>query len=182
MHPVDSLARRLLVATPSLLDQNFRHAVVLVLEHGDEGAFGVVVNHPSPLPVRDVLPAWADLAAEPAVVFVGGPVAPDTVLALASRGDGQTDAWRPLLGRLGLVDLVADPLPPPGALHGLRVIGGHAGWGPGQLEAEIQQGSWFVLDAGPADVVAEDPGGLWRRVLVRRGGVYTTIPADPGQN
>ncbi|MDP8977230.1 MAG: YqgE/AlgH family protein [Actinomycetota bacterium] len=182
MQPVDSLARRLLVATPSLLDPNFRHAVVLVLEHGDEGAFGVVVNRPSPLAVRDVLPAWADLAAEPAVVFVGGPVAPDTVLALASRGDGQTDAWQPLLGRLGLVDLVADPLPPPGALEGLRVIGGHAGWGPGQLEAEIEQGSWFVVDPEPADVVADDPDGLWRRVLVRRGGVYTTIPADPGQN
>src|SRR3954449_8475468 len=94
----DQLAGRLLLATPGLVDPNFSHAVVLVLAHSDDGALGVVLNRPGGLPVEEVLPRWAHLAAAPRQVFLGGPVQPDTALCLGATPEG----WRP-------VDVDEDP-------------------------------------------------------------------------
>jgi putative transcriptional regulator len=144
------LKGRLLVATPNLGDPNFERTVVLVLEHGDEGALGVVLNRPSGLDLAEPLPEWARAAADPPVVFIGGPVAPSAAVCLARvtrAGGAGAVGWEPVLGPVGTLDLDSDPDEAIPSLQEIRVFAGYAGWGPGQLEGEIAAGGWFVVDA-----------------------------------
>lgn len=108
MTEVSSLTGRLLVATPALADPNFDRAVVLLLDHDEEGSLGVVLNRPTPVGVGDILVSWADLTAEPDVVFQGGPVSLDSALGVAViPGDEGPLGWRRVYGAIGLVDLEA---------------------------------------------------------------------------
>jgi putative transcriptional regulator len=187
-----SLSGRLLVATPLLEDPNFRRAVVLIVDDREsEGTIGVVVNRPSDVPVSDVLPSWAGVVTAPTVVFSGGPVSTDSALALAlARGRADPVGWRPLdsapvMRRVGLVDLEAPPEMLARGITSFRVFAGYAGWGRGQLQAEIGEGSWYVLRGEPADAFTADPGRLWRAVLHRQGGeiaLVSTFPDDPACN
>jgi putative transcriptional regulator len=188
----ESLTGRLLVATPVLADPNFRRTVILVVEHEvEEGTLGVVLNRPTDVPVDRVLDAWSDLVTGPSVVFRGGPVAPNSALAIGLvPGDAEPLGWHALDGvaatsRLGLVDLDAPPDLLAPAINRLRVYAGYAGWAPGQLQGEIDEGAWYVVPAEPADPFAGEPGGLWAQVLRRQGGelAFTaTFPDDPSQN
>jgi putative transcriptional regulator len=186
MTGVESLRGKLLLATPGLVDPNFFRSVVLLLEHNEGGALGVVLNRPTDTAVQEALPTWADLAAEPAVVFTGGPVQPDSAigLGLASLGD-EPDGFAPLLGGVGSVDLAREPDDIRPAPERLRVFAGYSGWGEGQLEGEIVQASWFVVDAEPGDAWTRDPSGLWRAVLRRQRGrvkLFADCPTDPTTN
>jgi putative transcriptional regulator len=179
----ESLRGRLLVAAPPLVDPNFDRTVVLMLEHGEEGALGIVLNRPSETPLDDVLPEWRTLASDPPYVFVGGPVSPDSVIALA-RG-GPMESFIPVLGDLGTIDLGRDPLDLGAPLDALRVFVGYAGWGPEQLEGELDADAWFVADLEHDDPFATDPVALWRRVLRRQRGriaMFANYPADAGTN
>ena len=171
-----SLAGALLIASPHLLDPNFFRSVVLILEHDDEGALGVILNRPSTSGLDDDLPEWAPLLAEPEVVFVGGPVQQQVAVGLAEGVGGSA------VDGVGLVDLSAAP----GELTApVRVYAGYAGWTAGQLEAELRDGGWIIAPAEPADVFAADPAGLWRAVLKRQPGptsLLATFPDDPGLN
>jgi putative transcriptional regulator len=188
----DAKAGRLLVATPLLGDPNFRRTVVLIVEHEKEqGTLGVVLNRPSAIGLGQVLEQWTDLATEPSVVFRGGPVAPDSALALALiPGIDEPIGWHaldgvPALARLGLLDLDTPPRLLVPAITSLRVYAGYAGWSPGQLEAEIDEGAWYVLAAQPGDVFAAEPELLWRQVLRRQDGdlaFLATYPDDPAMN
>jgi putative transcriptional regulator len=177
---------RLLVATPALEDPTFVRAVVLVLDHDDDGALGVVLNRASAVPVEDALGGWVDLAATPPVVFGGGPVEPTAVVALGRCTAGVApDGWTPILDRVRLVDLDADPVLSAADLDHVRVFAGYAGWAPGQLENEIDVGAWFTVDADPSDVFTDDPDGLWHQVLRRQPdelALFSTYPADPSLN
>jgi putative transcriptional regulator len=179
------LRGRLLVAAPPLVDPNFDRTVVLMLEHGHDGALGLILNRPSETPLDDVFPEWQPMASTPATVFTGGPVSPDAVIALG-RGRGTTRAgWLGIDGELGTVDLGLHPLDLGIALHALRVFHGYAGWAPGQLEGELEQGAWFVLDSEPDDPFAPDPETLWRAVLRRqrsRIAMFAHFPDDPSTN
>jgi putative transcriptional regulator len=187
-----SLSGRLLVATPLLGDANFRRTVILIVDDREgEGTIGVVVNRPSDVQVSDVLPSWAGVVTEPTVVFSGGPVSTDSALALAlARNGGDPVGWRsldsaPVMRRVGLVDLEAPPELLAQGVTSFRVFAGYAGWGPGQLQAEIDEGSWYVLRGEPADAFDDDPGRLWRAVLHRQGGeiaLVATFPDDPACN
>jgi putative transcriptional regulator len=181
--PGESLRDRLVVAAPSLLDPNFREAVVLLLEHTEDGAFGLILNRATEMPVREPLGDWEGLAAAPAVVFVGGPVEPDGVLGLARLAPHLDPAgWDTQLGGHPLVDFHADPSDVEGEVAAVRAFAGHSGWGGGQLEEEIAAGSWFVLDREDGDVFTPEPDTLWRRVLERQGGLYSTVTPDPSAN
>lgn len=182
----EGLAGRLLAATPLLADPNFRRTVVLIVEdEPSEGTLGVVLNRPTKVAVRDVLQAWTDLVSGPPVVFRGGPVAPSSALALGSVPGGEEPVgWRALNGsagmaRVGLVDLDAPPELLAGGISSLRVFAGYAGWGPGQLQSEIEEGAWYVLAGEPDDPFAPEPEGLWRAVLRRAGGIYALVAAYP---
>ncbi len=177
---------RLLVATPALEDPNFDRTVILVLDHDDEGALGVVVNRTSSVALDEVLEDWAGIVSAPHVVFGGGPVEPTAVVALGhARAGVAADGWTPVTGRIRLVDLEGDPAEAASELEEMRVFAGYAGWGPGQLEAEILEGAWFVIDAEPADVFDPDPDHLWQTVLRRQPGrirLYANFPEDPTRN
>ena len=181
-------AGSLLVATPMLVDPNFDHTVVLLLDVDDNGALGVVLNRPSPVPVHEVLPGWTDVLAGPDVLFQGGPVGTDSALAVADvppDGDEEPVGFRRLFGATGIVDLDTPTEIMAPALTHLRIFAGYAGWGTGQLEAEIEEGSWYVVPALPGDLFGADPERLWSRVLRRQPGELawvSTRPVDPTLN
>lgn len=176
---------RLLVATPTLLDPNFFRAVVLILEQGEDGALGVTLNRGLDVSPGEYLPAWADRISQPDMIFSGGPVQRDMAVGLAWRpGVPEEEAWSPVLGGVGLIDLSSEPETIVG-LEGLRVFSGYAGWGSDQLEAELAMGSWFVVDATPADAFTEDPDRLWHDVLRRqpnRLALFADYPPNPSLN
>ncbi len=182
------LGGRLLVANPVLPDPNFDRTVVLMLAHEPEGALGVVLNRPSQMEVDSPLPRWERLAADPPVVFVGGPVAPGAAICLAKlgrRAGGTAEGWTPVTGELGTLDLEQDPDAVGGDVDAIRVFAGYAAWGPDQLEGEIDAGAWFVVDAEPGDAMADDPDQLWKRVLRRQGphlAIVAAFPPDPSRN
>jgi putative transcriptional regulator len=188
-------AGRLLVATPTLEDPNFRRSVVLILDHDEtDSTLGVVLNRPTEVEVGQVLEGWAEVVTGPAVLFQGGPVALDSALAVgrlpvAERSAGPL-GWRALNGvpdggRVGLVDLDAPPALLAGELLQLRVFAGYSGWGAGQLRSEVDEGAWFIVSSEPGDAFTDDPERLWQHVLRRQRSdlaLVATFPDDPTLN
>ena len=174
---MDHVRGKLLIASPGLTDF-FRRTVVLVLEHSDEGAVGLVLNKPSETLVDEAVPDLAPLATVDDVVHVGGPVGPQSVIALGAFED-PGEAASLVFDDLGVVD----PEAPSPSLRALRVYAGHAGWAPGQLDGELEQEAWIVEEALPEDPFTE--GDLWATVLDRKGGGYALLarmPDDPTLN
>ena len=172
---------RLLVATPPLEDPNFDRTVVYVLEHHEAGALGVIINRPTAEQLEEPLDRWSELQAAPGAVFAGGPVEPDALIALAHTNvdiDGNEDL-SPVAGDVASADLTVDPALLGGTVDAVRVFRGYAGWGPGQLEGEIEAGAWLVLDTEPGDVFSEAPEQLWRDVLRRQGGRLAWLATAP---
>jgi len=181
---VSSTRARLLVATPELVDPNFHRSVVLVLEHNDDGALGVVLNRPRLVGGAEVVPQWADRLAFPSRLHSGGPVSEDSVIGLALGPAGGIDGLSPLLGQLGVVDLHRSPEDLPG-VEPVRLFAGYSGWSAGQLDAELVAGGWIVVDAIPEDALSTEPEGLWSVVLARQPGLLGHLsgyPDDPSAN
>ena len=180
---MDTLRGHLLVASPGLLDPNFRRAVVLVTEHTEEGAAGLVLNRPSPVDVASAVPVLEPIVDDGDPVWVGGPVQPESVLVLGEFLDPD-DATVPLFGPLGFPSLEEpDEILPLTTRR--RVFAGCAGWGAGQLEDELSRDDWIVEPASPDDAFTEAPDELWADVLRRKGGIYelvARIPEDPSVN
>ena len=173
----ESLRGQLLIAAPSLFDY-FRRTVVLVLEHKEEGAMGVVLNRRSDTTVAEAVPALAELPGAEEPVYVGGPVASDSVVALGEFAD-PCEAGTHVVGGLGTLD----PDRPSLSLQRLRVYAGYAGWSPSQLDEELEQGAWIVEPAREDDPFSE--GDIWSETLRRKGGGYSllaTMPGDPSAN
>jgi len=179
-----SLAGRLLVAMPGMADPNFSRTVVFMMEHTPEGAVGLVLNRPTRADLLDLMPGWWSAAANPRVVFMGGPVGDGGGIGLA-RGGGSTplQGWPEVLG-VRAVDLEDEPGPDNGIEA--RIFAGYSGWGPGQLESELDSDlGWFVVEARTDDVFTPHPDRLWEEVLTRAGGRYAwfaTYPPDPRLN
>ena len=172
----ESLAGQLLIASPSMTDW-FRRAVVLVVEHTDEGAFGLVLNRPSETMVGEAAPELADLIGAEHLIHVGGPVAPNAVTAVGEHPD-PSGATKLVVGTVGMVDLDRPP-----ELSRLRVFAGYAGWGPGQLDGELESEAWIVEAAHPDDPFTD--GDLWAGTLRRKGGEFALLarmPEDPSVN
>lgn len=179
-----SLRGQLLVAGPGLLDPNFRRTVVLLAEHGEDGAMGVVLNRVSGIRVADAVPPVAELVGEEALVYLGGPVQPQAVVVLADFAEPHR-AGALVLDTIGFLPGAVDDADDLGELRGVRVFAGYAGWGPGQLEDELGEQSWVVLPARGSDVFTDAPEGLWADVLRRHGGglaVLALLPEDPHVN
>ncbi len=174
-----SLRGRLLVATPLLSDGIFDRSVVLLLEHGDEGALGVVLNRPSEIEVVDALPEWSGAVVEPAVMFVGGPVALGGALCLGRATEASVPSWEPVVDHVGIVDLHLPAGEVLNRVDAIRLFSGHAGWAPGQLEDELEARAWLVVDARPGDVLSLEPQDLWRQVLRRQPGTAAWLANHP---
>ena len=185
---IDYSAGKLLVATPRTVGEIFWRSVVLVLQHDEGGAQGVVLNRPLTAPVSAVLPDWQDYVTDPPTVFQGGPVAMDTALGLVTvPGDKQEEPLgvRLLFGGIGIVDLDIPPVVVMRAVAGLRIFAGYAGWSAGQLEQEIRDGGWYVVESEARDAFNPEPETLWTTVLRRQRGnlaLVASFPDDPTMN
>jgi putative transcriptional regulator len=172
----ESLNGKLLIASPSMPDY-FNRTVILVVEHSEEGAFGLVLNRPSGTTVGEASPELAGLIGDEHLLHVGGPVQPNAVTAIAEHSD-PGDATKLIVGSVGMVDLDHPP-----EVRRLRVFAGYAGWSAGQLDGELEQEAWIVEEVHPDDPFAE--GDLWSEVLDRKGGEYALLarmPPDPSVN
>jgi putative transcriptional regulator len=160
--------------------------VIKLLDHGEGGALGVIINRPGDAPLIEVVPPVADIASSPAVLFAGGPVEPRAAIALGvTVGGASGDGWRPLTPPLVTVDLDSDPDVLASSLRELRVFAGYAGWSSGQLEGEIADGAWYVVEALPDDTFNDVPDQLWSNVLRRQPWplcAVATAPFDPTLN
>lgn len=173
-------AGALLIANPELPDPNFDQTVVLILAHGDDGSLGVVLNRPGPLTAAERVSAWHPALVGDGVIFAGGPVNPDVVVGLAVRAPGVTGPlpeglMTEVFADVGIVDLENPHDDAWRMLCCLRVFAGYAGWGPGQLAAEVAAGGWWVVEARPDDVSSERPLSLWRNVLRRQPGSLALV-------
>jgi putative transcriptional regulator len=180
---MESLRGQLLIAGPTLQDPNFLRSVVLVGEHNDDGALGVILNRASETPVAEAVPDLADLVGHADPVFVGGPVQPSAVLVLAEF-EAPDEASQLVVEDVGFL-AVDDDDPIVTDLGRARVFAGYAGWGPGQLETELERDDWIIAPSEVEDIFDEDPATLWSRVLDRKGGQYRLVarmPADPSLN
>ena len=184
---LDPMPGRLLVAAPILGDP-FHHSVVLILEHDESGTLGVVVNQPTTLDVGAVLPAWRDHLTGTPTLFQGGPVALDSALGLAAADStDEPPGFRRVSGPLGIIDLDTPPDDLAPRLQALRIFAGYTGWAPDQLDGELEEGSWAVVEAGDPvlDAFLSDREELWSAVLRRAGGTlawWVHCPADPSVN
>jgi len=181
---MDSLAGQFLIASPSILDPNFHRTVVFVTAHSEEGAVGVILNRRSEATVGEAVPQLAPVSDLEEPVFVGGPVNPDGVAVLAEFEDPD-EAGVVVLEDVGFVALddALEGMPPD--VQRTRVFAGVAGWGPEQLEAELDRDDWIIEPAAIDDIFTDDPEQLWSDVLRRKGGSYALVarmPLDPSLN
>jgi len=181
---MDSLAGHFLIASPSILDPNFRRTVVFITAHTEEGAVGVILNRSSEVSVRETVPQLATVTDPDEPVFVGGPVNPDGVAVLAEFEDPD-EAGVVVLDDVGFVALDEALEDSPPQVQRTRVFAGVAGWGPEQLEDEFEREDWIVEPADSDDIFTDDPEGLWSALLRRKGGQYELVarmPLDPSLN
>jgi putative transcriptional regulator len=179
----DSLRGKLLIASPTLVDPNFARTVVLITEHNEEGAMGIVLNRPSEARAAEVVPALAELTGDDPL-FVGGPVQPEAIVLLAEFSDPSAAAWI-VAADVGLASADTDLDELLSKVRRGRLYAGYSGWGAGQLEAEMELESWIVEPPLPAELFPEDPETLWSDVLERKGGSYALVarmPENPSLN
>lgn len=178
-----SLKGHLLISSGGLYDRNFRHTVVLIAEHDSWGAVGVVLNRPMEVTVGAAVPLLAELAGAEESLFEGGPVEPQRAALLVEVAD-RAVLDVPVFASIGFLtgEVSSDVRT---QVRRARVYLGHAGWGAGQLEAELEGNAWIVEPARVGDVFTAEPAALWREVLQRKGPPWSTmarIPFDPTTN
>lgn len=179
-----TLRGQLLIASPTLLDPNFARTVVLIAEHTQDGAMGLVLNRPSDAEVAAAVGELGGIVAPGDLVFEGGPVQASAVMVLAEFNE-PSEAAAVVLGDVGFLSALDDLEELADGLRRARVFAGHSGWGAGQLDAELEEGSWIAVEALIDDVFAPDPDELWSEALERKGGAYALlarIPEDPSVN
>jgi putative transcriptional regulator len=181
---VESVRGQLLIAGPTLADPNFWRTVVLIVDHNPEGALGLVLNRPSETKIADAVPELRELIDPDADVLVGGPVQKSAVIVLAEFVD-PSEAALIAFGDIGVLGNVLNRDLPDSGIREARAFAGHAGWGPGQLDDELERGDWILEPARRSDAFSERPDRLWPAVLTRKGGSYALVarmPSDPSVN
>lgn len=181
---MESVRGQLLVAGPALLDPNFWRTVVLIVEHNEEGALGLVLNRPSETSVAEAVPQLVALLEPEDRLFIGGPVQPSAVIVLAEFED-PTDAALLAFDDVGVLGTGPSPEDLTAGVRSGRAFLGHAGWGPGQLDGELERDDWILEPATLQDAFSADPRALWSEVLTRKGGSYALVarmPSDPSMN
>ena len=181
---MESLKGSLLIAGAELFDPNFRRAVVLVTEHDDDGALGLILNRPAETTVAEAVPGLSPLVDDEAP-FVGGPVDQQSLLVLAEFDDPDESAAT-VFEDIGFVSGDADIVLAAGGTRRARVFAGYAGWSAGQLDDELAADGWIISPATREDVFGDENGELWSSVLRRKGGTFysllATMPDDPSLN
>jgi putative transcriptional regulator len=181
---VESLRGKLLIAAPTLMDPNFARSVVLIAAHDDQGALGLILNRPLDVPLADVSPALDAIAEPGSTLHRGGPVAPESAVVLADFRDPSLAALT-VFGTVGFPSADCDLHSLAAGVRRARVFAGHAGWGPGQLDEELETDGWIVGQLAPDELWQLDNRGLWSTALTRKGGSFALLarmPDDPSVN
>ncbi len=181
---MDSARGQLLIAGPGLLDPNFWRTVVLVVDHGESGALGLVLNRASETTAAEAVPELEEILEPDQQLFLGGPVQPSSVIVLAEFDDPEEAALL-AFDAVGVMGIDSTPEELAAGIGETRIFAGHAGWGPGQLDAELERGDWILEPARREDAFCGFPEDLWSHVLARKGGSYALVarmPADPSMN
>lgn len=179
-----SLRARFLIATRSLRDSNFHRSVVLMLEHNESGAMGLIVNHPSKGTVHDAISQHFDIPDDGEVLYVGGPVEENSLLLLHNAPDiggdnsilpgvyvgGSEEAFAEVARRVSEEDKELR----------YRVFSGYSGWGKRQLDGEIARNDWLDLPATAGQVFGDDPYGLWDELVREFRSSHPIVPLPPG--
>ena len=179
-----SVRGKLLVASPVLVDPHFLRTVVLIAAHDSDGALGLVLNRPSETTVGEAVPQLEEMVDTDGLLFIGGPVQPSSVIVLAQLED-PGDAALLAFDDIGVIGAGDSPDAPPAGVRQGRAFVGHAGWGPGQLDDELERGDWITEPARREDAFSDDAMELWQSVLTRMGGSYALVarmPPDPSVN
>lgn len=179
---MESLKGQLLIAGPGIEGGVFRQTVIVMAEHDENGALGFVLNRPSSTSIEEVAPSLSVFPAPDKRIFLGGPVQPEVVVVLAEYGQ-PLEVERIIFASIGFAP--ADEPTEAGGIARAKVFAGYAGWGPGQLEVELEDGGWIIDPARPGDIFASEPQDLWRHVVRRKGGEFkllSTMPFDPSNN
>jgi putative transcriptional regulator len=176
-----------LVSDFDLVDPNFHRAVILMIDHDEEGAFGLVVNRPSPFTLGEVVEGMDDSPASSIPVYVGGPVQQNALFVLHEEpdaGDGTEDAAEQPVEGVAF-EPATQPLMdwlkgewgdlPEAERPAVRVYVGYSGWASGQLEGELEADAWVVLRATREIVFHPDPRNAWAEALARTGPLYQII-------
>jgi putative transcriptional regulator len=176
---------RLLISEPFLPDPNFERTVVLLCEHNAEGSFGFVLNKPSAIKVNEIM---EDFSSFDTVVFVGGPVQQDALHFIHRNVniENAIDIADNIYWGGDFESLVTVYDTKQITNNDIRFFLGYSGWGPGQLEAELEQESWIVCDYVTNQLLFDtEPEKMWRKALDNMGGrysVYSNYPIDPRMN
>jgi putative transcriptional regulator len=181
---MDSLRGKLLIAPPTLVDPNFARAVVLVAAHDENGALGLILNRPLETPLEEISPLLTALAEPGSLLHSGGPVAPESAVVLADFRD-PTLAALMIFGTVGFPGADCELGDLANGARRARVFAGHSGWGPGQLDGELEDDGWIIGQLAPDELWQPDCTQLWATALRRKGGSYALLarmPADPSVN
>ena len=170
---------KFLVAARGLVDPNFRETVVLLVDHSEEGSWGLVINRPTAVPLSKLFPEEKALQKRDDRLFSGGPVSPGRFLLLL-RSPRPPESSRPVFAE---VHLASSPAvlrgPDAGVIAEFRAYAGYAGWAPGQLAAEVARGDWYIMAAEAEAVFAEEPAGVWATLHTRAYAPVAALPARP---
>ena len=178
--PAARLARgRMLVASAALPDPSFHHAVILLLEYETSGALGVVVNRPTEVALDAVLPEVPELKGRGETIFLGGPVARDRMIVLVRAATPPESSARVLDGLFitASFEVLRELARGPRDVTPFRAFAGYAGWGPGQLDAEVGRGDWDVVPGDVAKILTREPAQLWKQLHERAKGEW--VKASP---
>lgn len=175
-----------LVAAPMMDDSNFRRTIVLLCEHGVDGSFGLILNRPTTQYLRDVVD---EMTYYNGLIFEGGPVERHSTLHVLHRHPAPIGETREVVKAVywgGDFEAIQTMIARGEASDdAFRFFLGYAGWSPGQLDAEIEQGAWILVPSDTSMIFPENPGRLWSQVLRRLGGEYALLanfPEDPRMN
>jgi len=166
-----SLKGKFLISNSTLKEKSFSESVIFIIEHNEEGAFGLVVNRPLDSTLHNVLPKLPEQAKK-VKIFEGGPVRPEVLFILFSAKEFQEDCEEIIPGVLlgTSLKLLENLLTHNSPYH---VYHGYAGWAPGQLEVELESKTWVIADANDKMIFHKNPDVVWREALLYRGGIYS---------
>jgi putative transcriptional regulator len=178
-----------IAAGPDMLDPNFMHSVVLMIQHTEQGAYGLVINRPAAITVDVLMPDHPLLGNEKFPIYAGGPVGLDT-LQFVHRAGAEVPGGLELGGGLSLggeLDALAHFIARRGveAAGSVRMIVGYSGWGAGQLDHELSLGAWLPAALDPSWIFEADPHATWRHVvrsLGREAAGLEHLPPDVSWN
>ena len=177
----ESMRGQFLIAAKHLRDPNFFKSVVLMLEHNEHGAMGLVVNRPSSVTVAQVLSKHFDIPETGDVVFMGGPVEPGNLFILHNSDDHEFSEEPPVAGVFvgcskEIFQAVVEAAAEGDESARFKVFSGCAGWSPNQLESEINRGDWFLHEASPEFVFHREPYEVWDELTRRYQLAHRLLP------